>query len=79
MLRSGLLIGEWIISQYRMLDNIKNQLVIKILVKKCAKIEKKVLFFDHFFGTFLPQNMLKKNVEFRPIFTHFSLVKSRHK
>jgi hypothetical protein len=35
-----------------MLDSIQNQLVIKILLKKCAKIEKKTLFFDPFLGTF---------------------------
>jgi hypothetical protein len=38
-----------------MLDNQQNQLVIKIFVKKCAKIDKKTLFFDPFLGTFLPQ------------------------
>jgi len=59
-------------SQYRISDYPDNQLVIKNLVKKCAKIEKKTLFFDPFLGHFLPQNMLEKNVDLSLFFFVFS-------
>jgi hypothetical protein len=55
-----------------MSDSLDNQLVTKIFVKKCAKIEKKTLFFDPFLGTFLPQNMLEKNVDLSLFFFVFS-------
>jgi len=55
-----------------MSDSLDNQLVIKNFSKKFAKIAKKVLFFDPFFGTFLPQNMLEKNVDLSFFFSTFS-------